>query len=67
MILDLIPESTRAAGLGALMKGAGAVTRALPIPQPALLVGPGSSRRLAQAVAAFGHARVLIVTDAMIA
>jgi alcohol dehydrogenase class IV len=67
LILDLIPESTRAAGLGALMKGAGAVTRALPIPQPALLVGPGSSRRLAQAVAAFGHARVLIVTDAMIA
>ncbi len=66
MILDLIPESTRAAGLGALMKGAGAVSRVLPIPQPTLLVGAGASRRLGQAVAAFGHARVLIVTDQVI-
>ena len=66
MNLDFIPESTRAAGLGALMKGAGAVTRVLPIPQPTLLVGPGSSRRLGQAVAGFGHDKVLIVTDAMI-
>ncbi len=67
MNLDFIPESTRAAGLGALMKGAGAVTRVLPIPQPALLVGPGSSRRLGQAVAGFGHQRLLIVTDGVIA
>ncbi len=66
MNFDFIPESTRAAGLGALMKGAGAVTRALPIPQPALLVGPGSSRRLGQAVAGFGHEKVLIVTDRVI-
>jgi alcohol dehydrogenase class IV len=64
--LDLIPESARAAGLGALMKGAGMVTRFLPIPQPTLLVGPGSSARLGQAVAGFGHEKVLIVTDAMI-
>ena len=64
--LDFIPESARLAGLGALMKGAGTVTRALPIPQPTLLVGPGSSRRLGQAVAAFGHRKLLIVTDSVI-
>ena len=67
MILDLIPESTRARGLSAVMKGAGMVTRFLPIPQPALLVGPGSSGRLGQAITGFGHAKILIVTDAIIA
>ena len=67
MNLDFIPESTRAAGLGALMKGAGLVTRFLPIPQPTLLVGPGSSGRLGQAIAGFGHQKLLIVTDAVIA
>jgi len=65
--LDFIPESTRAAGLGALMKGAGMVTRFLPIPQPTLLVGPGASARLGQAVAGFGHRKILIVTDKIIA
>lgn len=65
--LDFIPESARLAGLGALMKGAGTVSRALPIPQPTLLVGPGSSRRLGHAVAAFGHRKLLIVTDGVIA
>ena len=67
MNLDFIPESARIAGLGPLMKGAGAVTRMLPIPQPTLLVGAGSSRRLGQAVAGFGHRRVLVVTDKVIA
>jgi len=67
VILDLIPESTRAMGLSAVMKGAGKVTRFLPIPQPTLLVGPGSSGRLGQAVAGFGHKKILIVTDAIIA
>lgn len=62
MTFDFIPEATRAAGLGALMKGAGMVTRFMPIPQPTLLVGPGSSGRLGQAVAACGHRKVLIVT-----
>jgi alcohol dehydrogenase len=66
VILDFIPESTRAAGLGALMKSAGKVTRFIPIPQPTLLVGPGSSARLGEAVAGFGHAKLLIVTDAVI-
>ena len=63
----MIPESARAAGLSALMKGAGKVTRYIPIPQPTLLVGPGSSARLGEVVAGFGHARLLIVTDAIIA
>ena len=67
VILDLIPESARSAGLGALMKGAGKLTRFIPIPQPTLLVGPGSSARLGQAIAGFGHAKLLIVTDAIIA
>ncbi|MCK6424096.1 MAG: iron-containing alcohol dehydrogenase [Burkholderiaceae bacterium] len=64
--LDLIPEGTRAAGLSVLMKGAGKVTRFLPIPQPTLLVGPGASRRLGQALTGFGHEKLLIVTDAVI-
>lgn len=62
MTFDFIPEATRAAGLGALMKGAGYVTRFMPIAQPTLLVGPGSSARLGQAVAGFGHRKVMIVT-----
>jgi alcohol dehydrogenase len=66
MNLDFIPESARAAGLGALMKGAGMVTRFLPIPQPTLMVGPGSSGRLGQAVAGMGHSKLLIVTDKII-
>jgi alcohol dehydrogenase len=67
VILDLIPEAARAAGLGALMKGAGKVTRYIPIPQPTLLVGPGSSVRLAEAIAGFGHGKLLIVTDGILA
>ncbi|MDT8991668.1 iron-containing alcohol dehydrogenase [Curvibacter sp. APW13] len=42
------------------------VTRFIPIPQPTLLVGPGSSGRLGQAVAGFGHSKILIVTDSII-
>ena len=61
MLLDLIPESAQKAGLGALMKGAGKVTRWLPIPQPTLLVGPDASIRLGQAIAGFGHRKLLIV------
>lgn len=66
MNLDFVPESTRMAALGLIMKGAGKVTRYLPIPQPTLLVGAGSSGRLGQAVAGFGHRRILIVTDGII-
>ncbi len=66
MILDFIPKSTRAAGLEALMKGAGKVTRYIPIPQPTLMVGPGSSARMGEVIAGFGHSKVLIVTDGVI-
>jgi alcohol dehydrogenase len=67
VILDLIPEGARAAGLGALMKGAGKVTRYIPIPQPTLLIGPGASVRLGEAIAGFGHAKLMIVTDPIVA
>ena len=66
MISDLLSDSVRAAGLGALMRGAGLLTRLIPIPQPTLLVGPGSSGRLGQAIAGFGHTKILIVTDSII-
>ncbi len=66
MIPEAMRNSVRAAGLGALMKGAGLVTRFIPIPQPTLLVGPGSSARLGQAIAGFGHRKILIVTDSII-
>jgi alcohol dehydrogenase class IV len=59
-------NTVRAKGLGTLMKGAGLVTRFIPIPQPTLLVGPGSSARLGQAIAGFGHRKILIVTDSII-
>ena len=62
VILDFIPETTRAAGLGALMRGAGMLTRYIPIPQPTLLVGPGSSARLGALIAGFGHRKLMIVT-----
>lgn len=48
------------------MRGAGLLTRFIPIPQPTLLVGPGSSARLGQAIAGFGHSKILIVTDSII-
>src|SRR5512139_2345003 len=56
----------RSVGLSTAMKAAGVVTGLLPIPQPMLLVGPGASRRLGQALAGFGHKRILVVTDATI-
>lgn len=55
-------ETVLLASLGAFMKGIGKFMRFIPIPQPELLVGPGSSRRLGEAIAAKGHARILIVT-----
>ncbi len=67
MITQLIGDRARAVGLPALKRAAGAVTRLLPIPQPTLLVGPGASARLGQAIAGFGHRRILLVTDSVIA
>ncbi len=67
MIPSMISDALFARGMGTLMRGAGYVTRFLPLPQPTLLVGPGSSARLGQAVAGFGHTKLLIVTDSIIA
>lgn len=66
MISEAMRNSVVATGLGAIMRGAGLVTRFIPIPQPTLLVGPGSSGRLGQAIAGFGHEKILIVTDSVI-
>jgi len=69
--MDLVPnfvgDMVRSVGLSAAMRAAGVVTGLLPIPQPTLLVGPGSSGRLGQTIAGFGHRKILIVTDSMIA
>ena len=66
MISDLISDSLRTTALGAAMKGAGLAVRFLPIPQPTILVGPGSSGRLGKTIAGFGHGKILIVTDSII-
>jgi len=59
-------SSLSAAGWPLLKRAAGVVTRRVPIPQPVLLVGAGSAARLGQAIARFGHRRLLVVTDASI-
>jgi alcohol dehydrogenase class IV len=62
-----IGETARALALPLAKKAAGLVTRAIPIPRPTLLVGPGSSVRLAEAIAGFGHRRVFVVADPVLA
>ena len=64
---EVVGDAVRSLGLSTAMRAAGVVTGALPIPQPVLLVGPGSSARLGEALAGFGHRRVLIVTDRVVA
>ncbi|WP_296480418.1 iron-containing alcohol dehydrogenase [Rhodoferax sp.] len=64
--MNLIADLGRSVGLSAVMRAAGLVTRLMPIPQPTLLVGPGASARLGQAVCGFGHRKVLIVTDPIV-
>ncbi len=66
VISEFLSESLRTTALGAAMRGAGLAVRFLPIPQPTILVGPGSSGRLGQTIAGFGHGRILIVTDSII-
>ena len=63
----LISDTTRAMGLVALKRAAGVVARLLPIPQPVLLVGPGASARLGQAVADFAPRKIFVVTDEVVA
>jgi alcohol dehydrogenase class IV len=66
MMTTLIGDMARSVGLPTLKRAAGVFTKLLPIPQPMLMVGPGASARLGQAVADFAHRKILIVTDAMI-
>lgn len=66
MLSDLISDSLRTTALGAAMRGAGLAVRFLPIPQPTILVGPGSSGRLGKTIAGFGHRKILVVTDGII-
>lgn len=64
---SIVGDVVRSVGLSTAMRAAGVVTGLLPIPQPTLLVGPGSSRRLGQALCGFGHRKILIVTDKVVA
>ena len=64
---SFVGNVVRSVGLSTAMRAAGVVTGLLPIPQPMLLVGPGSSRRLGQALCGFGHRKILIVTDRVVA
>ena len=63
----VVADVVRSVGLSTVMRAAGVVTGLLPIPQPMLLVGPGASRRLGEAICGFGHRKILVVTDRVIA
>jgi len=67
LFANVLTGMVRSVGLSTVMRAAGVVTRLLPIPQPAMMVGPGSSARLGQAINDFGHTKVLIVTDPLVA
>jgi alcohol dehydrogenase class IV len=64
---EIVGDVVRSVGLSTAMKAAGVVTGLLPIPQPALLVGPGAATRLGQAIGAFRHRKILLVTDRVVA
>ncbi len=66
MFANLLIGAARSVGLSTVMRAAGVLTRLLPISQPTMMVGPGASARLGQAINDFGHHKVLIVTDAVI-
>jgi alcohol dehydrogenase class IV len=66
-IPSAVGDVVRSVGLSTAMRAAGVVTGLLPIPQPTLLVGPGASVRLGRAIAGFGHRKVMIVTDRVVA
>jgi alcohol dehydrogenase class IV len=63
----LIGDKTRAIALPAVKRVAGLFTRFIPIPRPTLLVGPGASLRLAESIGGFGHRRVFVVADPVLA
>ncbi len=60
---DLIENMFRSAALPAAKRIAGLATRFVPVPQPSLLVGPGSSVRLAETLGRFAHRKLFVVTD----
>src|SRR5512144_2337709 len=64
---SVVGDVVRSVGLSTAMRAAGVITGLLPIPQPTLLVGPGASRRLGEALCGFGHRKILIVTDRIVA
>ncbi|MBV5299818.1 MAG: iron-containing alcohol dehydrogenase, partial [Rhodoferax sp.] len=66
MFAKVLTDVVRSVGLSAVMRAAGVVTRLLPIPRPTMMVGPGSSARLGQAINDFGHSKVLVVTDPVV-
>ena len=66
MVVNILTGVARSVGLSTVMRVAGVVTRLLPVPTPTMMVGPGASRRLGQAINDFCHRKILIVTDATI-
>lgn len=62
----LIGDMARTYALPGLKRAAGLAVRLVPVPQPTLLVGPGSSVRLGQAIGSFAHEKILLVTDAVV-
>jgi alcohol dehydrogenase len=64
MLPAMLDDLLRSVALPAAKRAAGVALRLVPIPQPTLLVGPGASVRLAQAVARCGHHKLLVVSDA---
>jgi alcohol dehydrogenase class IV len=63
---SLIGDMARTYALPGLKRAAGLAVRMVPVPQPTLLVGAGSSVRLGQAIGAFAHEKILLVTDAVV-
>ena len=66
MSKSLIGDMARTYALPSLKRAAGLAVRLVPVPQPTLLVGPGSSVRLGEAIGAFAHKKILLVTDAVV-
>jgi alcohol dehydrogenase class IV len=63
---SLIGDMARTYALPGLKRAAGLAVRMVPVPQPTLLVGAGSSVRLGQVIGAFAHEKILLVTDAVV-
>jgi alcohol dehydrogenase class IV len=63
---SLIGDMARTYALPGLKRAAGLAVRMVPVPQPTLLVGAGSSVRLGKAIGAFAHEKILLVTDVVV-